>query len=597
MSKQIFGLIAICFACLIFYYYPRWQKIHAEATIGWDVSGYYAYLPAVFIYGDLKQCMFLEKLRTKYRFTPSPMQGSRLENGNFVIKYSMGQALQFLPWFLVGHASAHLFGYETDGYSAPYQLAISVGSFLIMLLGLWYLRRILLQYYTDKVVVIVLLLVAFGTNYLNYATTDGAMTHNWLFACTAVIMFYTDRFYKAPSYRSAAIIGLLCGWAMLTRPTDALLAAIPALWGVYHWASATDRFQFVLAHWKKYAIAIGIAAAVASLQAIYWKYTSGHWIHYSYGEESFYWRNPSLYEVTFSYRCGWLPYTPLLAFAWLGLIWLFRQHRPQVLAIGSSMVMTLYVASAWSTWWYGGSLGMRAIVQYYPLYAFALAALVSSVLQYNRYVKVLLLCVASLGIYLNGWWYREAHSGKAFVSEQMTKQFFLQSVGRWSFEQEWIKLLDTKRIYTDSIKHAVTLIHQDFESDKVGQLSTLYPLVGNQSGFVDGAHQFSPEWKTASAQKSWYRASCVFAADPKEWDLWRGTQFQMAFYQGTKCIHQTGIRLHRFIEGGETKHIHFDVNASQLQYDSVSVRFWNAEGNKRLVFDDVQLIGFDALHE
>ena len=35
-------------------YYPRYKQGGGEATISWDVSGYYWYLPALFIYKDLK---------------------------------------------------------------------------------------------------------------------------------------------------------------------------------------------------------------------------------------------------------------------------------------------------------------------------------------------------------------------------------------------------------------------------------------------------------------------------------------------------------------------------------------------------------------
>ena len=41
-------------------YYPKGNKPWTEATIGWDVSGYYLYLPALFIYKDIKKLEFLD---------------------------------------------------------------------------------------------------------------------------------------------------------------------------------------------------------------------------------------------------------------------------------------------------------------------------------------------------------------------------------------------------------------------------------------------------------------------------------------------------------------------------------------------------------
>ena len=49
-----------------FFYYPKWQQDRSEASIGWDVSGYYWYLPAFFIYDDPYQLSFANDVREKY---------------------------------------------------------------------------------------------------------------------------------------------------------------------------------------------------------------------------------------------------------------------------------------------------------------------------------------------------------------------------------------------------------------------------------------------------------------------------------------------------------------------------------------------------
>jgi hypothetical protein len=43
-------------------------------------------------------------------------------------------------------------GYLADGFSTPYQLAMQLGALLMCLLGLWYLRKLLLEYYKDRTV-------------------------------------------------------------------------------------------------------------------------------------------------------------------------------------------------------------------------------------------------------------------------------------------------------------------------------------------------------------------------------------------------------------------------------------------------------------
>jgi hypothetical protein len=45
-----------------FIFYPKWKQSGVEATISWDASGYYMYLPALFIYQDIKTCSFKDSV-------------------------------------------------------------------------------------------------------------------------------------------------------------------------------------------------------------------------------------------------------------------------------------------------------------------------------------------------------------------------------------------------------------------------------------------------------------------------------------------------------------------------------------------------------
>jgi len=93
----IFSYLLIAFFSLI--YYPKYKAPQAEATLGWDVSGYYMYLPAAFIYQDLKKVEFRDEIMKAYEPTPDFQQAYPYKNGNWVMKYSMGQAVMYLPFF------------------------------------------------------------------------------------------------------------------------------------------------------------------------------------------------------------------------------------------------------------------------------------------------------------------------------------------------------------------------------------------------------------------------------------------------------------------------------------------------------------------
>ncbi len=328
MSRLAYWFCAALIVAAAVLYYPKWKQPNTEATLSWDVSGYYLYLPAALVYKDLKQLKWWGAAEEKYH--PGPGMGGAFQHpsGNWVMKYSMGQALQFLPWFTAAHLLAEPLGYPADGFSLPYQAAISWGSLLVALIGLWFLRRVLKMYFSDHVVAAVLVCIVFGTNYLEYASITGAMTHNWLFTLYALLIFSTIRFYQTPAFGWAAAIGLLVGWAVLTRPTEVISAVIPVLWGVGSLAALRERFLFFKNHLLKIALAALVAGGVIFLQSAYWKYATGDWFVYSYQEQGFSWLKPHFSDVLFSARAGWLVYSPMMIFAVVGIFFLWRNPTP-----------------------------------------------------------------------------------------------------------------------------------------------------------------------------------------------------------------------------------------------------------------------------
>src|SRR5690606_9752594 len=204
--------LALCYGLLFytaFAVYPKWEKTRKEATISWDVSGYYFYLPALFIYKDIKQLSFKDSILEKYHPTPNFMQGFYDEvSGNYIMKYASGQALLMSPFFGLAHFwAAQSSQYPADGFSFPYQICLGIGFFLYGLVGLFFLRKILLQYFKDSTVAVALLILVFGTNYLNYAAIDQCMTHSPLFTIYTLIIYFSIHFYKKEKKSTAIFLG------------------------------------------------------------------------------------------------------------------------------------------------------------------------------------------------------------------------------------------------------------------------------------------------------------------------------------------------------------------------------------------------------
>lgn len=81
----------------------NWGNKHWKGIVEADGKGYYAYLPAIFIYKDLNFGFFDEIEKEKY-YNKNLYYDYRADtNGKTINKYYCGTALAELPFFLIAH--------------------------------------------------------------------------------------------------------------------------------------------------------------------------------------------------------------------------------------------------------------------------------------------------------------------------------------------------------------------------------------------------------------------------------------------------------------------------------------------------------------
>jgi len=587
-SKYALIICIFLVSITAFKFYPKWEKKGTEATLSWDASGYYMYLPAIFIYNDIKKCSFKDSILQKYQPTPDFQQAFLHEkSGNYVMKYSSGLALLSSPFFAVGHlwASSSTV-YPSDGFSYPYQISIGVGLFLFSLVGLYYLRKVLLEFYKDKTVAILLLVYVIGTNYINYAAVDQAMTHSTLFTIYTLLLWVTTRFFDTFQWKYAACIGLLTGLATLIRPTELISILLPIFWGITSWKSVLERFTFIIKHFSKFLLAAFLFCTIVAIQPIYWKYATGEWIVYSYGDQGFSWLKPHVYDYILSYRCGWLRYTPMMVLPFVGL-WFFYQKKINLVPIIGFILVSFYLVTAWDVWDYGGTAG-RAMVQYYPILAFPFAALIE-VADQKKWSRYILYPGLVFLTYLNVWWVYHAHGGQVQALE-LSRAYYRAKVGRWTANDEDKKLLDNKFVYRELPQNPITIYQNNFDNDTSAQI---VDTGGDKKIRLNKETQFSPIFSIDRKNqfKKWVRVKAKFTCTNKEWNLWRQTQFIVKFYLGEREIQANMIRVHRFITDGESKEIYIDTKIPK-SFDKVDILFWHADSDRELFIDDLKVITF-----
>ncbi|RMG59309.1 MAG: hypothetical protein D6722_22485 [Bacteroidetes bacterium] len=578
--------------------YPKWEKPGTEAVLSWDVYGYYLYLPATFIYHDLDGLGFKDSLFVQYRPAGDFHHATPQPDGGFVMKYPIGMAVAYLPWFGVGHLAATLSDtYAADGFSQPYQQAVAWGMILYALLGLLILRRVLLRFFQDREVAIVLGILVLATNYLNYTAFDGAMPHNMLFTLYAALLWLTAAWHERPRAHLALLIGLCVGWATIIRPTELMSLLIPLLWGIRDGKSLKAKLKLLWTHWQQVLLLGFGLILMGSLQMIYWKWSSGSFLYYSYGEFGFDWLRPHLINGLFSYRKGWLVYTPVMILALIGFWPLFRQERGQFWPVAIFTALNLYVVFAWEVWWYGGSFGARPLVQSYAFLALPLGAAVAAMLS-RRWLTVLGVAFMLLCADLNLMMTWQAHgTDTGWHSEAMTRAYFWKIFGKSQVKRSDRKFLDVKHELGSTEGMRIrTLYVLDFEGDTSAAITRRTAASGTQAWKLDGSSQFTPAYEISLAElgaspEAWIRVSARTYYEQMEWNEWKMAQLSTVFLREGKAWRQTTARIQRATEPWrwETFTYEMRIPRNTRPTDVLKVYVWNAGSDREVLIDDLKV--------
>ncbi len=434
-SLSLYGLLFI-FITLIYVNFniKRWKEAN---VIDWDVTSYYGYLPAFFIHHDLKLDFTIGKeddYKNKHQFWPEIAP-----NGGKVIKTTMGLAFLYTPFFLVAHTMATLKGYETDGFSEPYEKYIHLSALFYLFLGLIFFRKILLRYFSEVIAFMVLLMITMGTNLFYFTTTEAALSHAYSFSLFAIFIYLCIRWHDEQKFFWTIFIGLVGGLMVLIRPVNLLIFVFPFLYEVKSFSELKAKFLFFIRQWK-HLLVIGLISFLVILpQLLYWKYVTGSFFFNSYVGERFYFGNPHILEGLFSYRKGWLLYTPMMIFAFIGMIWIYKRHRDFFWPVLVFWSINMYVLFCWWAWWYGGGFGMRPMIDSYALLALPIAAFFQFLWEIKRKILFWIFsCLAFGFIYLNLFQVMQYRYGTIHW-DSMSKEAYWKSFGIIQFKDEKLK--------------------------------------------------------------------------------------------------------------------------------------------------------------
>lgn len=378
----------------------NWKNGQWEHVLEADAKGYYAYLPALFIYHDLNFSFFGE-VEGERAYDPSLAYDYRYEyEGRTVNKYYAGVAVCQAPFFLVAHAASLLLDYPADGYSQLYIIFITLAALFYLYLGLLCLRRSLELLGIDKrSIFIVITTLVFGTHLFYYSIGEMGMSHVYSFALVSAFIYCVLRYFRNYSLRFAWIAAAVLGLIILVRPVNGLvLLSVPFLSGGP--AGLREGIGHLFRPKRTIVLLTLLTSLVISLQLVLYKLQTGYFFVYSYGEEGFEFTHPHGVDFLFSYRKGLFVYTPLCLLALAGLTALWRRNRFRAWSLLGFLMVVVYVLSSWWNWYYGGSFSARVMVEYLPYFTISLAYLFMHT-QRSRLRYMLLTGITSVLLLLN----------------------------------------------------------------------------------------------------------------------------------------------------------------------------------------------------
>jgi len=428
--------IALVLASAIYvdFYVKIWKT--PGRVIQWDVIDYYGYLPAAFIYHDIS-LKFKDHYTGKRHFV---FWAKKTATGSYVFKMTMGLSVMYSPFFFAANEVAGHYGYDPGGYSVPYRFAIVMAALFYLVLGLMFLAKVLRVYFSETVTALTILSIGLGTNLFWYSTIEPGMSHVYSFALVSVFLYLTILWHRRSTILRAILLGLVIGLLTLIRPVNILIALFFLFYDVKSWQDFKNKYLLYRHTFPHLILMVVFGFLMLLPQLLYWKTVTGQWLYYSYGKEGFFFLHPQLINVLFSFRKGWFVYTPVMFFAVVGIYFLFKKYKQLSIAVFLLLLLYLYVVSSWWSWWYGGSLGQRELIDIYPVMALPLAAILSWISSRKPRpayaVGLLLLFSVLLGAFYNKqYYYGSIHW------DSMTRQAYFDSFGRVHPSPRFYKLI------------------------------------------------------------------------------------------------------------------------------------------------------------
>lgn len=294
--------------------------------------------------------------------------------------FAVGASILWSPFILlaialqaIGHFPDH---YALVGYNTPFETLLTLGTWLYSLIGLLAVFWALAQLGNRKIAWWATILIVLCSPLLYYLLYEPSMSHALSFSASS-LLFALTIYLKKKNYldlKDYLFLGFLIGGCFILRWQDIIFAFFPLIFLASLIFSVTKRqlalnglttlAGFLLIAWPQFAV---------------WKYLYGSWIAIPQGSGFFQLTHPHLFSFFFSGYHGLFIINPLLILGTVGLIITYRKNHRLALSLLVVLSLQIYINSALSDWYGGGSFGARRMISSLFIFAVGFASFLESI--------------------------------------------------------------------------------------------------------------------------------------------------------------------------------------------------------------------------
>jgi len=412
-----------------------------------DGVGYYAYARAPLIQHNLhfeQDWRHANLLFYKSRTLPNGQLSAAeyTETGYVSNLFSIGPALLWAPFLLAAHGivllcnalGAHI---PADGFSLPYLLAMALGTAVYGFLGLLLSYSLARKYVEARWAFLATLGIWGASSLPVYMYFNPSWSHAHSVFAVALFLWYWDRTRGSRTFLQWILLGLISGLMLDVYFANGVFLILPLIESLVDYGDAwkTQEFReaaslFAANFCFLLTVILCFLPTLVTRKIIF----GGFFRFSSYQHAAWDWTAPHWYSILFSSEHGILLWTPILALAIIGLVFVPRRAKVLTSYLSAGAAAFFYLISCYPDWAGISAFGNRFFISVTPIFIFGLALLLqrfggffrSSTRAFSLAASVLFLFIVWNAGFIFQW---GAHlispRGPVSLSEVAYNQFFV----------------------------------------------------------------------------------------------------------------------------------------------------------------------------